>query len=72
MDALDNYRQDIKKLKKEKDEMLARNKMAIEQSKIADALDGLSVDADMQALEKAREGIGTNIAQAKVDQELRK
>ena len=71
MDALNSYREDIKKLKKEKEEMIARDKTARAQSEIAETLDGLSLDADIQALQKAREGIGKRIAQADVDRELR-
>ena len=71
MDALNQYREEIKKLKKEKEEMIARDKVAATQSQIAEQLDGLSLDADIQALQNARDGIHKRIAQADVDRELR-
>ena len=71
MDALNQYREEIKKLKKEKEEMIARDKVAATQSQIAEQLDGLSLDADIQALQNARDGIHQRIAQADVDRELR-
>ena len=51
--------------------MIARDKVAATQSQIAEQLDGLSLDADIQALQKARDGIHKRIAQADVDRELR-
>ena len=71
MDALNQFREEIKKLKREKDEMIARDRVAATQSQIAEQLDGLSLDADIQALQKARDGINTRIAKADVDRELR-
>jgi phage shock protein A len=71
MNALNQYIEEIKKLKKEKERMVAENEIAITQSQIASQLDGLSLDADVQALQKAREGVGKRKAQADVDRELR-
>ncbi|MEC7984737.1 MAG: PspA/IM30 family protein [Myxococcota bacterium] len=70
IEALNNFRTDIKKLKREKEEMLAKAKTAEARIKIQEQLDGLSVDADTQALENVREAILKKEAQADIGKEL--
>ena len=70
MTALNNFREDIKKLKREKEEMLAKVKTAEARIKIQESLDGLSVDADTQALENVRTHIHKKVAEADVGSEL--
>ena len=71
MEALNQFQEEIKKLKKEKEKMLAEDEIAKTRSRIAEQLDGLSMDAESQALQKARDGIEKRKAQADVDRELR-
>ena len=70
IEALNAFRNDIKKLKREKEEMLAKAKTADARIKIQESLDGLSVDADTQALENVREAIHKKEAQADIGKEL--
>ena len=70
IEALNAFRNDIKKLKREKEEMLAKAKTAEARIKIQESLDGLSVDADTQALENVREAIHKKEAQADIGKEL--
>jgi phage shock protein A len=62
---------EIQKLKDEKDRMLAQMLSAHARIKIQSQLEGLSVDAEVRALDNVREHIKTTIAQAKMGQELR-
>ena len=64
MQALNQFREEIKKLKREKETMLAKAKTAEARIKIQESLDGLSVEADTQALEGVREAILKKEAQA--------
>jgi phage shock protein A len=61
---------EINKLKAEKDRMLAKMQSAQARIKIQDQLEGLSVDAEVKALENVREHINTLSAQAKLNKEL--
>lgn len=61
---------EIGKLKAEKDRMLAKMKSAQARIQIQSQLDGLSVEADVQALDKVREHIKTTVAQASLGKEL--
>jgi phage shock protein A len=61
---------DIKKLKAEKDTMLAKMASAQARIRIQEQLEGLSVEADVKALENVREHIKTTIAQANLGKEL--
>jgi phage shock protein A len=61
---------EINKLKAEKDRMLAKMQSAQARIKIQDQLDGLSVEAEVKALENVREHINTLSAQAKLNKEL--
>ncbi len=62
---------EIQKLKRERDEMLAKKATAEARIKIQASLDGLSTDADIKALENVREHISKLHAEADVGQELK-
>jgi phage shock protein A len=62
---------EINKLKAEKDRMLAKLASAQARVKINEQLDGLSVDAEVKALDNVREHIKTTMAEAKLGDELR-
>ncbi len=61
---------EIRRLKVEKDAMLARLRSAEARLRIQEQLDGLSVDADVKALENVREHIRTTVAEAALGREL--
>jgi phage shock protein A len=61
---------EIKKLKAERDVMLARMQSAQARIKIQEQLDGLSVDAEVKALDNVRGHIKNTIAQANLGKEL--
>jgi phage shock protein A len=61
---------EIKKLKAERDVMLARMQSAQARLKIQEQLDGLSVDAEVRALDNVREHIKTTVAAANLGKEL--
>jgi len=61
---------EIKKLKAERDVMLARMQSAQARIKIQEQLEGLSVDAEVRALDNVREHIKNTIAQANLGKEL--
>ncbi len=61
---------EIRKLKAERDTMLARFQSAKARVKIQEQLDGLSVDAEVRALDTVRDHIKTTIAEANLGQEL--
>jgi len=61
---------EIKKLKAERDNMLAKLQSAQARLKIQEQLDGISVDAEVVALDKVREHIKTTIAEANLGKEL--
>lgn len=62
---------EIDKLKAEKDRMLAQMQSAQARIKINDQLEGLSVDAEVRALENVRDHIKNTVAQANLGKELR-
>jgi phage shock protein A len=68
--SLMSVKAEIEKLKAEKDRMLAKLESAQARIKIQDQLEGLSVDADVKALENVRAHIKTTIAEAKLGKEL--
>ena len=70
MEALNAFREDIKKLKREKEAMLAKAKTAEARIKIEESLSGLSIEADSQALENVRTAIEKKSAEADVSTEL--
>ncbi|WP_137936014.1 PspA/IM30 family protein [Chitinivorax sp. B] len=62
---------EIGKLKDERDRMLAKMQSAQARIQIQSQLEGLSVEADVQALDRVREHIKTTIAEANLGKELR-
>lgn len=69
--SLMQVKSEIDKLKAEKDRMLAQMHSAQARLKIQGQLDGLSVDAEVQALSAVREHIKSQVAQASLGSELR-
>ncbi len=61
---------EIKKLKAEKDQMLAKMASAQARLRIQEQLEGLSVDAEVKALDNVREHIKNTVAQASLNKEL--
>jgi len=61
---------EIRRLKAEKDAMLARLRSAEARLRIQEQLDGFSVDADVKALDNVREHIRTTIAEAALGRDL--
>ena len=61
---------EIKKLKGEKDQMIARLRSAEAKLRIHQQLEGLSVEADVKALENVREHIQNTVAEANLNKEL--
>jgi len=68
--ALMNVQAEINKLKTEKDRMLAKMQSAQARIKIQDQLEGLSVDAEVKALDNVRDHINNLSAEAKLGKEL--
>jgi phage shock protein A len=69
--SLTSVQNEIKKLKAEKDSMLAKMASAQARVRIQEQLDGLSVDAEVKALDNVREHIKNTIAQANLGAELK-
>jgi len=61
---------EIEKLKTEKDRMLAKMQSAQARLQIQSQIEGLSVDAEVQALDKVREHIKNTVAEASLGKEL--
>ena len=61
---------EIKRLKAEKDQMMARLRSAEAKLRIREQLEGLSVEADVKALENVREHIKNTVAEANLSKEL--
>ena len=61
---------EIRKLKAERDSMLAKMQSAQARIKIQEQIDGLSVDAEVKALDNVREHIKTTIAEANLGREM--
>jgi phage shock protein A len=61
---------EIKKLKAEKETMLAKMASAQARIRIQEQLEGLSVDAEVKALDNVREHIKNQVAQANLSKEL--
>jgi phage shock protein A len=61
---------EIRKLKGERDSMLAKMQSAQARLRIQEQIDGLSVDAEVKALDNVREHIRTTIAEANLGREL--
>lgn len=66
------FQAEIEKLKREKEEMLAKRANAEARIQIRETLDGLSTDADIKALDNVRESIHKLQAEADVSTELGK
>jgi phage shock protein A len=69
--ALLEMKGEIDHLKAEKDRMIAKFQSASARLKIQESLDGLSIDAEVQALSGVREHIKGRVAEAKLGSELR-
>jgi phage shock protein A len=69
--ALLEMKGEIDNLKAEKDRMIAKFQSASARLKIQESLDGLSIDAEVQALSGVREHIKGRVAEAKLGSELR-
>jgi phage shock protein A len=61
---------EIKKLKAEKDQMMARLRSAEAKLRIQNQLEGLSVEADVKALENVREHVQNVVAEANLNKEI--
>ena len=68
--SLLSVQNEIKKLKAEKETMVAKLESAQARMRIQDQLEGLSVDAEVQALDDVRTHIKTQVAQANLNKEL--
>jgi phage shock protein A len=68
--SLMTVQSEIKNLKAERDSMLAKMQSAQARIKIQGQLDGLSVDAEVKALDNVRQHIKTTIAEANLGREL--
>jgi len=68
--SLLQFQGDINKLKQEKETMLAKRANAEARIKIQDSLEGLSMDADIKALDGVRESIHKIAAEADVGKEI--
>ena len=69
--SLLQVKSEIQKLKDEKDRMLAQMLSAQARLKIQNQLEGLSVGAEVRALDNVREHIKNTVAEAKMGSELR-
>ena len=67
---LTQFKGEIERLKAERDEQLARQATAQAQLQIQDQLSGLSVDAEIHALDNVRAGINQTVAKAALNSEL--
>ena len=68
--SLSQFRTSIEELKREKDKLIAQAKTAEAKLKIQETLDGLSLDADVQALTNVRESIEKKVAEAEINDEM--
>ena len=68
--ALIQVQSEIRKLQAERDNMLAKFHSAQARVRIQEQLEGLSVDAEVRALDNVREHIKTSIAEANLGKEL--
>jgi phage shock protein A len=61
---------EIKKLKSERDAMMAKFQSAQARLRIQEQLDGLSIDAEVKALDNVRDHVKNTVAQANLGKEL--
>jgi phage shock protein A len=64
------FREELRSLAREKGRMLATLANAVARRRLSEALDGLSVDADVRALEDVREQIARIATEGQLDREL--
>jgi phage shock protein A len=64
------FREELRSLAREKGRMLATLASAVARRRLSEALDGLSVDADVRALEDVREQIARIATEGQLDREL--
>lgn len=69
--GLITFQGEIEKLKREKQEMLAKKATADARIQINETLEGLSTDADIKALDGVRESIHKRVAEADVSGEVK-
>ena len=69
--SLMSVQTEIKRLKAEKDTMLAKMASAQARIRIQEQLEGLSVDAEVKALDNVREHIKNTIAESNISSELK-
>jgi len=69
--GLITFQGEIEKLKREKQEMLAKKATADARIQINETLEGLSTDADIKALDGVRESIHKRVAEADVSSEVK-
>ena len=67
---LETFKTEIDKLKAERDQTLARHEGAKARLKVQEQLAGLSVDADLKALDGVREAVAKTEAQADLTREM--
>jgi phage shock protein A len=67
---LNAFQSDIKRLKQEKEQVVAKAQTAEARIKIQDTLSGMSLDADVQALVNVREQVEKKQAEADIGAEL--
>jgi phage shock protein A len=70
-ESLVAFQGEIEKLRRERDEMIAKKATAEARIKIQETLDGMSTDADIRALDNVRENIHKLQAQADVGTEIK-
>lgn len=70
-ESLVAFQGEIEKLRRERDEMLAKKATAEARIKIQETLDGMSTDADIKALDNVRENIHKLQAQADIGTEIK-
>jgi len=64
------FREELRGLAREKGRMLATLANAVARRRLSEALEGLSVDADVRALEEVREQIARVATEGQLDREL--
>src|SRR5262249_8091143 len=64
------FREELRNLAREKGRMLATLANAVARRKLSEALEGLSVDADVRALDDVREQIARIATEGQLDREL--
>jgi phage shock protein A len=64
------FREELRSLAREKGRMLATLANAVARRRLSEALEGLSVDADVRALEEVREQIARVATEGQLDREL--